>query len=131
MKNNDIDYTQRPVSNLPDEFLNECLEILDNIDNRKADCVNWEERSQMDEATMRSGNMLFDEKSNSDTFKILNNNIDIGNKKDKPEIKEAKPKDEKEAALMAGLADIMEQVEKLDEAKLKKSNKEGKKDGEY
>jgi len=130
-------YSQRPESDLSKDFLDECLGILDNIeDSKNTDCVNWKERAKMDEATKRSGNMLYDAESNSDTYKILNSDYDVASnsnsKKSKPNVKEAKPANEKEEALMNGLADIMGQIEKLDEAEvqLKESKKkEVKKDG--
>lgn len=128
-------YAQKPESDLSKNFLDECLGILENIENNQktADCVNWEERAKMDEATKRSGNMLYDAESNSDTYKVLNScGIASNSKKGEPNVKEAKPVNEKEEALMNGLADIMGQIEKLDEAEvqLKESKKkEVKKDG--
>ena len=47
--------------NLPENFMNECIDIIEKLDKRqhaKSDVVNWDERVQMDEATKRSGHLL-------------------------------------------------------------------------
>jgi hypothetical protein len=43
---------------LPKDMIEECVDILDNLNSRKNDKVNWEERRQMDEATKRSGQYI-------------------------------------------------------------------------
>lgn len=117
-------YDQKRDIELPNEFLDDCLEIIENVDSYKLDNVNWKEREKMDNATRRSGNTLFDDNSDADTMKYLEADKSKGKSGKNIDRKEIKSSNEKEEALMSGLADIMG---KLDERE--KSNKEGNKNG--
>jgi hypothetical protein len=100
-------YAQRPESNLSKEFIEECLQIFEDIDNRKVDEINWEERAKMDEVSRRNSS-FYD--PNSDMYHYLNNNgKQTKNKKVKKE--ELKATNEKEKALMEGLADLMGKID--------------------
>lgn len=80
---------------LPEDFIEECVDIINNLDSRKVDKVNWEERRQMDEATKRSGKYILHE--------------DDKQKK--------APVSEQEQSLMDGLGDIMRHWEGLGDGK--------------
>jgi len=45
---------------LPKDFMDECMEIVEKLDKRqtKSDVVNWKERAEMDAVTKRSGKYL-------------------------------------------------------------------------
>jgi len=126
MKDKDVDrfgiYAQRPESDLSKEFLNECLEIFEEIDNRKSDEINWEERAKMDEVSRRNSSFYG---ADSDMYHYLNstnsNEKTKGNKKIKKE--EIRSSNEKEKALMEGLADLMGKIDDFDNVEEKEESK--------
>ena len=128
MKEQEVDdirfsrYSQVEDVNLPKELLDECLDIIENVEGYKSDSVNWEERAKMDEISRRSGSTLFDETSEASTLEYLEADSNKKTKKGKIKKEEIKPTNEKEEALMSGLADVLGKIDELDEQK----NKGGK-----
>jgi hypothetical protein len=89
---------------LDPELVEECMGIIDNLDSRKADKVNWEERRLMDEATKRSGHLIH---SGED---MTSEEVEAAQELDET----AGATNEKEKDLMSGLGDILKEMEQLD-----------------
>jgi len=108
MKKKEVDDTrwsqyQMMTPELPEEDLEGMLDILESLDNRKVDKVNWEEREAMNEATKRSGHMLHS-----------------GEDMTPEEVESAQELDEtagatnnKEKDLMSGMSDILKELEQI------------------
>jgi hypothetical protein len=94
---------------LPKEFMDECMEIVEKLDKRtnKIDVVNWNERAEMDKVTKRSGKYLSidedDDKKYSDTAPT-NEEREARGKPPAPKIKVTK----KEQNLMDYLGGVMD-----------------------
>lgn len=98
------DQYQIMTPELPKEDMEGMLDILENLDNRKIDKVNWDEREAMNEATKRSGHILSIESEggliNEDGEEILDET--------------AGATSDKEKDLMGTLGGIMQEWEKQD-----------------
>jgi len=91
------------TSDVSEEVVEECLSVLNYLDSKKSDVVNWEERAEMDRVTRSHGSI-----NNSELLT------------DEQEITAPDKKfsaNEKENELMSGLADIMNQLEDTDGSK--------------
>jgi hypothetical protein len=94
----------RNIRPLDSTLIEECLDILGNVERRKAEVVNWEERRLLDEVTKRSGYILHrDEPATNAPTKILNETAGATSNKEKE--------------LMGELGDILRDLEQLDEKK--------------
>jgi len=89
---------------LDPKLVEECVGIIDSLNSRKADVVNWEERKAMDEVTRRSGHL-----------------IHSGEDMTLEEIESAQQLDEtagatnkKEKDLMSGMSSILKELEQID-----------------
>jgi hypothetical protein len=86
---------------LPENVVGECLNILDNLNSRKTDKVNWAERKQMDEATKRSGQYITHEE---DAYEEAPKQQVLTEKQQNPETNEAaqtKTKSKKQKQIVA------------------------------
>jgi len=93
---------------LDPKLVEDMLGILDNLDSRKVDKVNWEERRLMNEATKRSGHFLHFDEGEEDTTPE-----EVESSQQLDEISGATSKKEKD--LMAGMGDILKELEQIDE----------------
>jgi hypothetical protein len=87
---------------LDSKLMEECIGIIDNLNSRKVDVVNWEERKAMDEVTKRSGHYI-----NSGELE----EVEAAQQLDET----AGATNEKEKDLMSGMSDILKELEQLDE----------------
>lgn len=95
---------------LPKEMTEELLGILDSLDNRKADKVNWEERELMNEASRRSGHILSIESEGE----MLDSNGEVLDADGEVLDETAGSTNEKEKELMSGMGNILKDLEQLD-----------------
>lgn len=84
---------------LPEDLVSECMAIVDSIENRKADVINWDEKQRLDEATKRSGHFIGATHTDYD-----------GEVVDET----AGATSDKEKELMSGMGDILKDMEQLD-----------------
>jgi len=90
---------------LDPKLMEECVDIIDNLNSRKVDVVNWEERKAMDEVTKRSGHYI---NSGED---MTAEEIETAQRIDET----AGATSEKEKDLMSGMSSILKELEQLDE----------------
>lgn len=93
------------ISPVDEQLAEECLDVLNYINGRKSDVVNWEERAEMDNATRRNSTfnseLLLDNQAQQDNSEISKAEKFSGN--------------EKENELMSSFADTMSALEVSDE----------------
>jgi hypothetical protein len=95
----------RNIRPLDQSLIDECLDIIGNVERRKAEVVNWEERRLLNEVTKRSGHILHkgEPATKEAQTQILNETAGATSNKEKE--------------LMGGLGDILKNLEQLDEKK--------------
>ena len=96
---------QLMTPDLPEELMAEMVEIVENLDSRKVDKVNWEERRQMDEATKRSGHLIHSGEEMTDEEVESVQQLD----------ETAGATSEKEKDFMSGMSDILKELEQLND----------------
>jgi len=84
--------------------MEECVDIIDSLNNRKADKVNWEERRAMNEVTKRSGHYI-----NSDEDMTLEE-VETAQQLDET----AGATNKKEKDLMTEMSNILKEMEQID-----------------
>lgn len=88
---------------LPKEDMEEALSILESLNSRKADKVNWEERAQMDAISRKRSGIVSEESNDKkEPSKEMN--------EDKPQ-KNKKPENKKENDLLEYLGGVMNYLE--------------------
>jgi hypothetical protein len=100
---------------LPQKDLDEALSILESLDSRKADKVNWEERAQMNEISKRSGKYLMTEENAKKESKDDHQEKDIEQKEIKEEKVTKYSPNEKEKNLLGYLDGVMNLLEEIDD----------------
>ena len=95
---------------LPDETMNELLGIIDSLDNRKVDKVNWEERRLMNEATKRNGHLI---DSGQEDIAFVESGEET-TPDGEPIDETAGATSKKEKDLLSGMSNIMKDLEQLD-----------------
>jgi hypothetical protein len=102
---------------LPQEDLDEALSILENLDSRKVDKVNWEERAKMNEISKRSGKYLMTEGSTKKESKDIPQEKEVEQKEIKEEKATKYSPNEKEKNLLGYLGGVMNLLEEIDDKK--------------
>jgi hypothetical protein len=97
---------------LPEELQENCLSILNSLDHRKVDKVNWEERAAMDVVSRRSGKFIGKEEAPLVESKVDEKKLDEISK-EVPKKKSTKLKS-KEEDLMEALGGVMNILEGYD-----------------
>jgi len=85
-------------------LMEECLEIINTVNRRKLDVINWEEKRQLNEITKRSGHLLHKGEELLTEAGAIND-------------KTAGASSPKEKELMSGFSDILKGLEQIDEKK--------------
>jgi len=100
---------------LPEDAMNEALGILDTLNSRKVDKVNWEERAQMNEISKRSGKYLVTEDVAKE--QLVDKSKENIEQEEVKEDKEVRGPTKKEDDLLGYLGGIMNLLEGFDDKK--------------
>lgn len=91
------------MPDMDEESMDECLNIIERLENRKTgDVINWEEKQALNEATKRSGHFIGSSSGGYDGEVA-------------PGDETAGATSDKEKELMSGMSDILKDMEKLDD----------------
>jgi len=110
MKKEDLNenFYTRNINPLDPSLVEDCLEIIGNIERRRVDIVNWDEKKKLNEVTKRSGHFLHkDEEQPVMTEAVMD-------KKEKPIDETVGASSQKEKDFMSGLGDVLRELEQLD-----------------
>lgn len=97
-------WSYNQVDELDPSLVEDCMFIINTIDNRKADVVNWKEKEAMNEATKRSGHLIHSGENMSAEEVEAAQQLD----------ETAGATNEKERDLMSGMGNILKELEQLD-----------------